>query len=759
MGTEHPRARRDLLTSRQSHAGRDYVVVKDPGSRRYFRLRPPEWWLVEQMDGTRSPAELALRFRERFGAELSVASLVAFVDRLRALHVLEGAASEKASTALSQRQADERGLRRLLFVRLKAIDPDDWLGVWAHRLRHCLRPWIWPATGLFIAGALWIIAGHRAAFQFDLGSILQVSSLPLLVLTIFLIVSLHEIAHGLVCRHFGGHVHEMGFLLLYFQPCLYCDLSDAWLFGEKWKKLLVTFSGAYFQIVLGALGVWGWRVAEPGTWVSQMFWLLAVVSLFNVLFNFNPLIKLDGYYMLSDGLGIPNLRTRAFGWLAHMLMGHAWPYAELPGRRERRIYWSYGLGASLYSVFLIGYIVYLTLGFAVSRWGGPGLLLYIVLAAFMLRAPLGRAVRAIVPAALYNVRKTILWVLAGLALLAAVLLPFDHRVGSPARIEPWAQMTISVLPDGYMVTEWYEHGQAELRRSKISKLVASGFTTLQLLPLVRVGDTIAVGDTVLRITADQFSSLHEEAKADLRAKQAELDLLLSGPKPEETAEIRAQIQEEQSLLHQRQQDLDRTRSLFDRSMVPKSTLELAETAVRTQEARLESARQRLALIEAPPKAEAVDKLEAEIEKLSRQEVFYGGQLEATAFVSPVSGQVLRLATRDGEVCRIARTDSLRCVLDVDEADWALLAPDQKVTLKIRSAPFASFEGRLVRVSGVGDTASSASTFPAVAAVVNPGGLSPGMSGYAKVTTGRRTLVWRLARSVVRFIRIEFWSWW
>jgi hypothetical protein len=388
-----------------------------------------------------------------------------------------------------------------------------------------------------------------------------------------------------------------------------------------------------------------------------------------------------------------------------------------------------------------------------------GLLLYVALVALMLRAPLGKAIRAMVPVALYNVRKTILWVLVGLVLLAAVLLPFDHRVGSPARIEPWAQMTISLLPDGYVVTEWYEHGQAELARSKISKLVASGFTTLDLRPLVRVGDTISVGDTVLRITADQFASFHEEAKAALKAKQAELDLLLSDPKPEAIAEIRARIQEEESLLRQRSQDHERTRSLFDRSMVSKSALELAETAVHAQQARLESARQRLALLEAPPKPEAVAKLEAEIEKLSRQEAFYGGQLEATAFVSPVSGRVLRLATQGGEVCRVARTDSLRCVLDVDEVDWPLLAPDQEVTLKIRSEPFASFEGRLVHVSGVGDTASSSSTFSAVAALANPGGLSPGMSGYAKVTAGRRTLAWRLARGLVRFIRIEFWSWW
>lgn len=756
--TDFPRARNDLVISRQTEGEREFVVVKDPRSRRFFRMRPPEWWLVEQFNGLRTPDEVAAAFQLKFGARLEPEALSAFIVRLETLNVLESDRSEKASSALSERQGDS-GLGRLLFIKLKAIDPDGWLGTWARRLRFLFRPWFWPASLLLIASALVIVARYPADFQFSLAAMLTTHSIPLLVFTIFVVIALHEVAHGLTCRHLGGQVHEMGFLLLYFQPCLYCDLSDAWMFKERWKKLLVTFSGAYFQVVLGAVGVWGWRITVPGTWLNDLFWLAAVVSLFNVLFNFNPLIKLDGYYMLSDGLGIPNLRTRAFGWMGHRLLGQTWSYAEAPDARERRIYWWYGVSALLYSVALIGYLVHASMSYTIDRWRGPGLVLYLFLAAVMFRKPLGRLTRAAVPKALFNVRKTIFWIVAGLAVVAALLIPYQYRVGSPARIEPWAQLTISLLADGYVKTEWYDGGSAELAQTRISKLVASGFTTLNLQPRVAVGDTVHIGDTVLQIAADQFAAVHDESQSAVRAKEAELSLLLAPPKKEAVAVAEADVDAEESVLTQNQQTLARVDSLYQRNLIPKSEWEFAQAAVKAQRARLESARQELALLLAPPKPEAVEQLRAEIARLSRQVQFNSGQLASTVFTSPVEGVVLRLAGREGEVCRVARLDSVRCVMDVSESDAPLLRSGQEVTLKVRSEPFESYGGTLAYISGLGDTASSTSTFSAVAFMANPGGLVPGATGYGKVAAGKHTFAWRVARTVARFVRVEFWSWW
>jgi hypothetical protein len=711
------------------------------------------------MDGSHDLAQLEAEFAAKFGGQLPGGMLEKFVQRLGSLRIVETDDSAPGAEPQTLPGSQERGLGRLLFIRLKAVNPDLWLGTWAQRLKFVFRPWFWPASVTVILAALWVVWANSHAFEFSLSGMLTGGSIAAVVFSMFAIISLHEIAHGLTCRHLGGHVHEMGFLLLYFQPCLYCDLSDSWLFREKWKKLLVTFSGAYVQILLGALAVLGWRITTVGTFPNQMFWLFAVISLFNVLFNFNPLIKLDGYYLLSDGLGIPNLRARAFAWLAHGIFAKEWPHAELPTRRERRIYWAYGVGAVLYSAFLIGYLAVWLFGFMVTRWRGTGFVLYLMLAAIMFREPLVRGLQRAIPRRIYRLRRTMIWVAIGLVLLVAMLVPFPYRVGSPARIEPWAQMSISVSPDGFVFTEWYERGEAESRRSQISKLVTSGFTTLVVLPEVRVGDTVAAGDTVLRVAADQFSSLYEEAQATLRAKEAELKLLLSPPRPQEVAEQQARIREESSLVVQRRQDFERAQSLYERKLTPKSALEQSEAALNAEEARLTTAQQTLEVLKAPPKSEAVDQVKADIARLTRQVEFYAGQLKATVFTAPVGGQVVWLSTRDREVCRIVRTDSVRCAMDVDESYAPLVQSGQDVTLKLPSSPFDTYHGTLVRVARVGQFREHSSSFSAVAALANPGGLDPGMTGYAKVLTGNRTFAWRVIRRFVRFFRIEFWSWW
>jgi HlyD family secretion protein len=261
------------------------------------------------------------------------------------------------------------------------------------------------------------------------------------------------------------------------------------------------------------------------------------------------------------------------------------------------------------------------------------------------------------------------------------------------------------------------------------------------------------------VAADQFSSSHEEAQAALRSKEAELRLILAPPRPQEVAEQQARIREESSLVVQRRQDFERAQSMYERKLTPKSALEQAEAALNAEEARLATAQQRLQVLKAPPKPEAVEQLKADIARLSRQVEFYAGQLKATVFTAPVSGRVVWLSTQDREVCRIVRTDSLRCELDVEEAYAPLIQGGQDVTLKLPSSPFDTYSGKLVRVARVGQRTSHSSTFAAVAAFANPGGLDPGMTGYAKVTTGNRTFAWRVVRRIVRFLRIEFWSWW
>jgi putative peptide zinc metalloprotease protein len=186
-------------------------------------------------------------------------------------------------------------------------------------------------------------------------------------------------------------VHEIGFLLIFFQPAFYCDVSDAWLFPEKAERLWVTFSGAYFEIFLWALATLTWRITEPATMLHFLALAVMATSGIKTLFNLNPLIKLDGYYLLSDALEIPNLRQRSFRYLrtaTQKLWGAASQGINEVTPRERRIYLVYGLFAAAYSFWLLTFVVLHFGGFLIGRYQGVGLLILTGLLMVVFRNPL-----------------------------------------------------------------------------------------------------------------------------------------------------------------------------------------------------------------------------------------------------------------------------------------------------------------------------------------------------------------------------------
>src|SRR6185295_20063406 len=153
--------------------------------------------------------------------------------------------------------------------------------------------------------AVWTTVTSSADFIASLSRLYRLSTVPVFMVVMFAVISAHELAHGVTCKRFGGEVHEMGFLLIYLQPALYCNVDDAWLFPERSKRLWVGFAGPYFELFLWSVAVLVWRVTAGDTWINALAVIVMAVSGVKTLLNFNPLIKLDGYYLLSDFLDIP----------------------------------------------------------------------------------------------------------------------------------------------------------------------------------------------------------------------------------------------------------------------------------------------------------------------------------------------------------------------------------------------------------------------------------------------------------------------
>jgi len=179
-------------------------------------------------------------------------------------------------------------------------------------------------------------------------------------------------------------VPEMGFMLMIFIPAFYCDVSDAWKLSKN-KKLFVTFAGGFYELVVGAFAVIIWNFADPYLWLSDLAYLVMVSSVFTIGINFNPLLRLDGYYLLSDWLEMPNLRSESIKYFMRLVSA---PFKKLPPAnytlKEKIIYPVYAVLSTLFIMFMISIIYSLVSGWLIDTFRLPGVLLSIFILIFFL---------------------------------------------------------------------------------------------------------------------------------------------------------------------------------------------------------------------------------------------------------------------------------------------------------------------------------------------------------------------------------------
>jgi multidrug resistance efflux pump len=349
-----PRLRRDLTVSRLETANGAYLIVKHPVSGRFYRFRAAERFIAEQLDGETPLDVIRERAEAEFGASLGAETLHAFVKNLDTLGLLENGKPV-------ERPRRDRGKRirgSLLYLRLALIDPDRLFTRLIPRIRFLFTRQflVLAAVPILLAFAL-TFANAREIAQ-DLPRLYQASAILPFLMLILVVATVHEFAHGLTCKHFGGEVHEVGFMVMYFQPAFYCNVSDAWLFPEKSKRLWVTFAGPYVELFLWSLATIAWRVTEPDTLINYVALIVMTLSGIRSFVDLNPFVKLDGYYLLNDYLEMPNLRRRSFKYVGDGIkrfLGFGSGIAPHVTARERRIYLLYGLVATVSSLSLLSF--------------------------------------------------------------------------------------------------------------------------------------------------------------------------------------------------------------------------------------------------------------------------------------------------------------------------------------------------------------------------------------------------------------------
>jgi len=364
------RMRPDLEVFPQPGGERPAWVVKDPIALRYQRLGEEEFAILQWLDGRTGLDEIRDKFAQRFPPQqLSRQQLHQFLGRLHRQGLLLAESPGQHETLLERGTVQRRWewfqrLTNVLAIRFRGADPTGVLN-WLHRRVR------WMFSRFFLVLCLLLVLGAAAlvVIRIDavlarlpaLSDFLRVQNVLWLAATLAVVKVLHELGHALVCKHFGGECHEIGMMLLVFTPCLYCDVSDSWTWPSRWRRMAVAAAGMGVELVLAAAATFLWWFSQPG-WLNQMCLnVMVLCSISTLVFNGNPLLRYDGYYVLSDLLDAPNLggQSRALvrQALASFFLGIPVEDAlDLPERR-RPVMAAYAVASTLYSWCVVGAIL------------------------------------------------------------------------------------------------------------------------------------------------------------------------------------------------------------------------------------------------------------------------------------------------------------------------------------------------------------------------------------------------------------------
>ena len=513
-----PRLRGHIRIPRHAYRGEIWYVVEDRVAGKYHRFNPASYRVISLMDGKRDMNQVWVRLTAELAEDTpDQEEVIRLLGQLHGADLIQCDVTPDVAELFERRGKQERKkfVSRYLnpmSLRFPLVDPDrflEWANRWPHLFRGGWGMLLWLAAvlpALFLAPLHWPDLTENFSEQ-----LLAMDNLLLMAVVFPLLKSLHELGHGLAAKSRGGEVHEMGIMLLVFFPIPYVEASSSSAFVKKTDRMLVGAAGMLTELFVAALVFYVWLLLEPGLARSLAYNALVLASVTTILFNANPLLRYDGYYILADWVEIPNLGTRSTQYWKYLAERYLLNVAksEPPPSTigERRWFIGYAPLAFAYRMFVLFGIAL----FVAQQYFIVGILLAIWGLVASLGIPWFKIGRALLTEPRFAARSTRIRAVLGGAFLGIYLLLF-------------------VMPMPYHT---HAEGVLRLPEQALLRAEAAGFVTRAM---ARPGDSLRPGDAVVESVNAELASELEIQLAKLEEIRARYDAAW-GVKPAEASQL------------------------------------------------------------------------------------------------------------------------------------------------------------------------------------------------------------------------------
>lgn len=533
--------RPDLTFDHQVYQGVEYLVVKEPLGQKYYQFPPQVYHLLTLLDGEITIDQLQDAYHEKYAPKrITRQELQQLLTRFHQDGLVVSDMPGQGIELLKRGDKNNRMerfqmLSNILAIRYRGFDPE--------RILNWLIKWTWwiftkPMVYLVLvlaSIALMSVVVNWGAFQAKLpgfDAFFDPKQWYLFVLVLAVTKMFHEFGHGLSCKRLGGECHEIGFMLLVLTPCLYCNVSDSWRLNNKWHRAAIGAAGMYVEIILATIATFVWWFVQPGLVQDICLRVMLVSSISTVLFNGNPLLRFDGYYILSDILEIPNMGQKSTKALT-TLLGRHWLGLEMPDDALMPTNRPAAFASYTVAAFCYRWIIMFSILLFLMRWLEPygleslgiGIALFSLIGIVVM--PCYKLYRYMsVPGRMHQVKKKRFFgvlTVVGAIIAALLLVPFPHMMRCDIVVVPATMSAVYVEEPGVL-----EHC------------------------FVYPGDYVEAGQEIARLRNLQLEEMLIDAEGAVAVKEAQLqvarDQMLNGFGASQVGSLQAEFDEAVSLL-------------------------------------------------------------------------------------------------------------------------------------------------------------------------------------------------------------------